>query len=362
MGTSGSSSVCFPDWYAPATSTYWSQALSSFDQLVPVDGIWVDSTTTAPSDPTDWRSIPSSAITAQTTFDNARNLYEDQAAAASYLALNTISPGERTVVVARTTFSGVGQFAGQRIGANSATWEDLRSSVMAVLNMNMLGVPFSGPDICGYHGDTTEELCLRWMQVGAFYPLARNHNQAGRLPQEPYRWPGVEVAARQALRTRYLLLPYFYLHFFYAHTTGRVVARPLFFAFPDALPPNGNIWDIVEQFMIGDALLVSPVLHQGATDVRTYFPEDEFWYDFYSGEVVKRGVGWVNLPASLDSVNLHIREASIVPTQEPALTTRNSRLDPFPWLLAWIFGTSPRAPSSLMMGSPPPVWKPVITC
>ena len=333
VGGSGPTAVCFPDWFQPNTSSYWTQAVSDFYALsVPVDGLWVD-TSTADTDPTNWRSVPSSAIGVSTTFGNTQNLFESQAAAATQLALQNLR-AKRGLVVARATFPGAGSYTGQRLGANTATWEDLRSSIPTLFNANILGVPFSGVDICGYATDTTEELCGRWMQVGAFYPFARNHNQAGCIPQEPHRWASVAAASKQALQTRYLLLPYYYHLFFRAHVTGAVVVKPLFFAFPDALPKGKNIWDIVDQFMVGDALLVSPVLYQGATQVTAYFPSDEFWYNFFTGAVIKRGVGWATLPASLDMVNLHIREASIVPTQAPSLTTRASRLNPFSLVVA----------------------------
>jgi Glycosyl hydrolases family 31 len=62
---------------------------------------------------------------------------------------------------------------------------------------------------------------------------------------------------------RLQLLPYLYSAFHEAHRTGMPVARPLFFAAPaDPQAHKGE-----EQWLLGEAVLVSPVLRQGATEV-----------------------------------------------------------------------------------------------
>lgn len=83
----------------------------------------------------------------------------------------------------------------------------------------------------------------------------------------------------------YSLLPYLYSAFHRAHRTGAPVARPLWAHFP--ADPAARTID--RQFMVGDALLVSPVLEQGASSVDAYFPPGA-WHSLWDGgEAVDAG-------------------------------------------------------------------------
>jgi alpha-glucosidase (family GH31 glycosyl hydrolase) len=194
--------------------------------------------------------------------------------------------------------------------------------------MQMFNIPFVGADICGFAENTTMELCTRWMQVGTLYPFSRNHNSKAAIDQEPYRWgPKITAINRASINRRYLLLPFLYTLMFHSHMRGDTVWRPLFFEFPN----DQTTWDIDRQFLVGPSLLVSPVLDQGATSVKAYFPT-ALWFDFETGASV--AAGWNQLSAPLDVLNVHIRGGSIIPTQRPALTTAAARLLPFSLIVA----------------------------
>ena len=118
---------------------------------------------------------------------------------------------ERPFVLSRSTFSGSGHHTAHWLGDNTATWKDMKDSISGIINMNLFGITMVGADVCGFNGDTTTELCTRWMQLGAFYPFYRNHNGIGYISQEPYVFgKSVTDICRKALTTRYSLISFYY--------------------------------------------------------------------------------------------------------------------------------------------------------
>jgi len=189
----------------------------------------------------------------------------------------------------------------------------------------------TGADICGFQGNASESLCARWVELGAFYPLSRNRNTWASSPQELYAFGPtsvVTIAAQRWLGVRYALLPYLYTLLLHSHITGEPMMRPLFYDFSD----DSTTWAIDHQFLLGDALLVCPVLEDG-TDLSVYIPEAK-WYNLLSGSALNVYGDFYDTGIPLDYILVLVRGGYIVPRHAPALTVEATRLKPFDIIVA----------------------------
>ncbi|XP_044203533.1 lysosomal alpha-glucosidase [Thunnus albacares] len=331
--------TAYPDFSNDETHEWWYENLQKFHEKVPFDGLWIDmnepsnfldgSTNGCPSNSLEnppytpgilggllrAKTVCASAQQKQSTHYNMHSLYGLMEAKASASALKRIV-AKRPFVISRSTFPSQGLYSGHWLGDNRSQWKDLYTSIAGILTFNLLGIPLVGADICGFSEEPQEELCVRWTQVGAFYPFMRNHNAINMNPQDPTAFsPQARLAMKQALLLRYSLFPLLYTLFHHAHVHGHTVARPIMFEFPKDIRTYG----IDKQFLWGKSLLVTPVLDPGVDYVDGYFPAG-LWYDYYTGDVLNSKGEETRLVAPLEKINLHLREGSVIPTQEPNVT------------------------------------------
>ncbi|CAG8110598.1 unnamed protein product [Penicillium salamii] len=265
---------------------------------------------------------------------DVHNLFGHQILNATYHGLLKVDESKRPFIIGRSTFAGSGKWAGHWGGDNASKWAYMFFSIPQALSFSLFGIPMFGVDTCGFNGNSDEELCNRWMQLSAFFPFYRNHNTLSSIPQEPYVWDSVIDATKAAMKIRYAILPYFYTLFHEAHTTGSTVMRALAWEFPT----DPSLAAVDTQFLLGPSIMVVPVLAPQATSVKGVFPglkNGEVWYDWYTQTAVDAEPG-VNttIPAPLGHIPVFVRGGSVLPMQQPKLTTKESRESPWSLLAA----------------------------
>ncbi|NWS41511.1 MGA protein, partial [Probosciger aterrimus] len=232
---------------------------------------------------------------------------------------------ERGIVITRSTYPSSGRWAGHWLGDNTAAWDQLTKSVIGMMEFSLFGISYTGADICGFFKDSEYELCIRWMELGIFYPYSRNHNQKGTR--------GYHVASSLAQFAKVLFNTF---NKDWKCSLTSVISALLSACNMQCLiiilltcrfVEDRTTWEIYEQFLWGPALLISPVMQQNAVTVNAYLPNAR-WYDYYTDEDIGFRGQFKLLPAPLEHINLHIRGGYILAWQKPANTTFYSRKNP----------------------------------
>jgi alpha-glucosidase len=276
----------FPDFTRAQTRQWWGNLYTEFVKDG-VAGFWNDMNEpavfsgpafTMPLDNVHRIEEPGFA-TRTATHAEIHNIMGMQNERATYEGLLKLRPDERPFVVTRATFAGGQRYSFTWTGDNSSTWNQLRLGTQMTLNLGLSGISFVGDDVGGFGGSPPPDLLTRWIEVGAFKPLYRDHSTKGSLPQEVWvHGPEHEAIRRHYIETRYRLLPYIYTLAEEASRNGVPLVRPLFLEFPDYFS------GIDTEFLLGPALLVAPQPNgEMPEDYAVSYPPGD-WFDFWTGQ------------------------------------------------------------------------------
>jgi len=218
-------------------------------------------------------------------------------------------PNVRPFVLTRAGYAGTQRYAATWTGDNTASWNHMRLSLPQMMNLGLSGFSFVGADIGGFNGSATPELLTRWMELGVFNPIYRNHSAKDTRYREPWvDGPEHEQIRKHYIETRYRLLPYIYTGMEESSRTGLPLMRPMFLEFPE----NPDLATNGEEYMFGRSLLVAPRVWPFVGTYEINLPNGD-WYDFWTG--ARQAGGKIVMDPPLETLPVFVRAGSIIPEQ-----------------------------------------------
>ncbi|WP_445505515.1 glycoside hydrolase family 31 protein [Niallia sp. 03091] len=244
------------------------------------------------------------------------NIYGHLENEATYNAFKINKPNIRPFVLTRAAYAGTQRYAAIWTGDNTSNWDHLRMTIPMNSNLGLSGAAFVGNDIGGFAKPTSQdipspELFARWIEVGTFVPFSRDHYSWDK-EQEPWAFgKEVEDISRKYISLRYELLPYLYNQFKRTHQNGQPVQQPLVYKFQH----DPNTYNIDDQYLFGDSLMIAPVVKQGETSRSVYLPSGAKWIDYWTGEEFEGGQT-IHKKADLATLPIYVKQDSIIPRRD----------------------------------------------
>lgn len=306
----------FPDFTNPETRVWWGKQYPKLLKMG-IDGFWHDMN--EPAAFVGWGNPTLPAISRYSmegrsgNHTEANNIYGLMMNQAGYEALRKFTPKKRPWLLSRAGWAGMQRYAWNWTGDVSTSWSTLRQTLITMLGIGLSGIPYTGSDIGGFSGHPSAELFTRWFQMAAFTPFFRGHSATSTPRREPwvYGEPTTTIV-RNFLNLRRRLTPYLYTLAWEASQSGAPLMRPLFWEFP-------TMGDVEDQFMLGDSLLVAPVLEEGEKNRRVTLPPG-VWYSWWDGAAWKGGVQR-EVEVTLNRIPLFTRAGSVIPLVDGNILT-----------------------------------------
>lgn len=315
----------FPDFTDDRVRQWWGKKHKFYTDMG-IEGIWNDMNEPAVFNQT--KTMDTSVMHKNDghpdTHRALHNAYGLLMGKSTYEGMKGLLDGKRPFLLTRAGYSGVQRFAAVWTGDNRSFWEHLQMSLPMTMNLGLSGVAFNGPDVGGFAHDTNPELLSRWTQVGAFTPYFRNHSAIATQYQEPWQFgEEYEAIIKKYIQLRYKWIPQLYTLFHQANKTGLPVTRPLLMEYPK----DAKTAKLHDQFMIGDNVVIAPIMSPGLTDRAVYFPEGD-WVDYFNGEEYQGGKMHL-VHAELEKLPIFVRKGTALAHGNlvSSLDTKQSKIE-----------------------------------
>jgi len=318
----------FPDFTRKSTREWWGNLYKDFYVNRGVAGFWNDMNEpsvfeqpgkTMPLD-TVHRIEEPGQPSRSTSHREIHNVYGMQNSRGTYEGLLRLKPNLRPFVLTRASYAGGHRYAVTWTGDNASTWNHWRISSAELMNLGLSGFVFAGDDIGGFRGSPMPDLFTRWIELGAFNPIYRDHSEKGTADQEPWVHSSEQEAIRKRyIELRYQLMPYLYTIAEEASRTGVPMMRPLFLEFPKEEDRDFYPKLLDTEFLFGPALLVAPQMSEILDAYGVSFPKGG-WYDYWTNQRLI-DTSHVTIQPKLDVLPVFVRAGSIIPQQPVAQST-----------------------------------------
>jgi alpha-glucosidase len=326
VGTVWPGDSVFPDFTLTKARDWWGGLYKDFVAMG-VAGFWNDMNEPSVFQRAD-KTMPLDTrhrLDDGTTLDHraVHNVFGMENVRATYDGLRKLQPNERPFVLTRAAYAGTQRFAATWTGDNSSTWNHLTMSTPMLLSMGLCGYTLVGDDIGGFAGTPPADLLTRWIELGAFNPIFRDHTAKGTGDQEPWvHGPEHEMIRRRYIELRYQLLPFMYTGTEEMTRTGLPFMRPIFLEYPQMKGAESDN----HIFLLGRDLLVAPVDTETLDAKVVNLPPGE-WYDFWTGTKVAKTKD-IQLHPRLEELPLYVRAGAIVPMQAVIQSTSEAPAGP----------------------------------
>ncbi|MFM1848216.1 MAG: hypothetical protein RL417_1690 [Pseudomonadota bacterium] len=293
--------AALPDFFSTEAAGLWVELQREWLDRFPFDGIWNDMN--EPSNFDGGRHKTTTAVSREGPLTPRYNLYGLKMAEASATGWQAVHPDTRGVVISRSGYPGVQKHAVIWHGDNHAWWEHLRLAVDTAVSYSLCGAFYTGPDVPGFFGNPTDDLAVRFFQLGAFLPLFRGHSYKLSSSKEPYAFAG-EAARRikAAIELRYSLISEWYSNFERCIRLGHPPLEPVFG--DDGAP-------VRDSFLLFDKLLVNAITTRDERMRSIWLPEG-VWYRLGDTHTPIEGGRWIQERISLESLPVFVRAGAVL--------------------------------------------------